>query len=586
MIDHPHDVDPFSCESRLLRTQALTKVGTWELDLKTGTVWGSPEATHIYGLAPSADHILPFSEIHHMALPEYEHMLSDAMTGLIADDLPYDVEFEIQRKSDGGIRTIHSRAVLMRDDSGEPLAISGSVQDITFEINHYKKMIAAFKDSEERSRMNFEQAADAIILGDHTGHFVDANAKAAELTGYSKDELLSMSMDKLFSSETLGKNPLRYDLLAIGKTLIRERMLIRKDKTEIPIEMHCRKLPDGGHHAIIRDLTERRHLEEQLQLRQRMDSIGGLASGIAHDFNNILAGIMGYASLLSDLSDGFDPIQKEYIDNILNATHRGSDLIQRLKIFSHPREIESHAFDLITVAGEVFQVLLATSDRVIRKEFHITEGECLVRGNSSDIHHVIMNCIVNAVQAIEAKGPSTEDLVSISAESLDITGSEMPGIVPGRYVHISHADTGVGMTDDVRAHAFEPLFSTKDKGERKGQGLGLAIVYNIVVCQHGGTIDIDSAPGQGCRINIYLPAADHLTPAVIFSADVTAKKGHGRILVVEDEPLLLNLNRTILTHHGYDVCVSADGHAAVDLFEREGSTIDLVVLDRSLPGLR
>jgi CheY-like chemotaxis protein len=189
------------------------------------------------------------------------------------------------------------------------------------------------------------------------------------------------------------------------------------------------------------------------------------------------------------------------------------------------------------------------------------------------------------VQAIEQKGATGDDQVAFDAELCELGADHALGLPAGRYVHITIGDTGIGMSDEVRSHAFEPLFSTKTKGDRKGQGLGLAMVYNIVVRQHGGAVDIESSLGRGCRFHLYLPSADEL-PQPTPSVAPATPQGHERILVVEDDPQVARLTRTILERLGYEVLVAADGREAIELFEREQQEIHLVLLDRSLPGLR
>jgi CheY-like chemotaxis protein len=294
---------------------------------------------------------------------------------------------------------------------------------------------------------------------------------------------------------------------------------------------------------------------------------------------------MGYTCLLAESPLKLDAVQSESVTNILHATQRAADLVRSLRSLSHPDSTESDSFDLFDVASEVVQVLRATTDRMIGKELHVKSGHCPIRGSASNVYHALMNLGVNAVQAIEQKGVTDEDRVAIDADLCDV-GDERPlGLAPGRYVHITVSDTGIGMTDEVRHHAFEPLFSTKEKGERKGQGFGLAMVYNIVVRQHGGAVDIERSIGQGCHFHLYLPSAEQLTVAAP-SLKPGTPSGHERILVVEDEPQLARLARTVLERLGYGVLVAADGREAIDLFEREHDNIDLVLLDRTLPGQR
>jgi two-component system, cell cycle sensor histidine kinase and response regulator CckA len=572
-------------EARLVRAQAIAKIGSWEIDIGTRRLWGSIEAFRIYGLELVPDNALSLAAVQAVSLPQYRSMLDQALNDLIYCGKAYDVEFEICRQNDGAIRHIHSLAELVCDAACRPLFVSGTLHDDTEIVAKDRAMLTALRASEEKARLAFDQAADAIFLGNAAGDFLSVNERAIELTGYLRDELLRGNMRMLFSTLTHQRMPLEYERVHRGDTVIKERMMCRKDGSQVPVEMHTKKLSDGTLQSIMRDLSDRRRLEEQLQLRQRMDSIGSLAGGIAHDFNNILAGIMGYTCLLAESPEKLGAEHTEYVANILHATQRAADLVHSLKSLAYPQPAEADSFDLFEVVTEVVQVLRATTDRVIRKESLVKPHSCLVRGNASNLYHALMNLGVNAVQAIERKGATAEDHVRFGAELCDI-GLEHPlGLPAGRYVRITVSDTGVGMSDDVRNHAFEPLFSTGSKGDRKGQGLGLAMVYNIVVRQHGGAVNIETGGGRGCRFQLYLPSADEL-PLAAPSVAPTAPQGHERILVVEDEPQVARLTRTILERLGYEVLVAADGREAIELFEREQQEIHLVLLDRSLPGLR
>ncbi len=572
-------------EARLTRAQAIAKIGSWEIDVTTRKMWGSTEAFRIYGLEVSEDHQLPLALVQAIALEKYRSMLDEALIELFSGKKAYDVEFEICRQNDRAVRHIHSLAELFRDASGKPLFVSGTLHDDTEIVAKDRALLAALRASEERARMAFDQAADAIFVGNGQGDFVGVNERTIELTGYSREELLRGNMSMLFSAIVHQRTPLEYERIHRGDLIIKERMLCRKDGSQVPVEMHTKMLPDGTLQSIVRDLRDRRRLEEQLQLRQRMDSIGSLAGGMAHDFNNILAGIMGYTCLLAESPEKLDAEHTEYVANILHATQRAADLVHSLKSLAHPQPADADSFDLFDVVSEVVQVLRATTDRVIGKELLVRQHSCLVRGNASNLYHALMNLGINAVQAIERKGATAEDHVSFDAELCELGVDHTLGLPAGRYVRITVSDTGVGMSAEVRSHAFEPLFSTKTIGDRKGQGLGLAMVYNIVVRQHGGAVNIETDVDRGCRFQLYLPSADEL-PHAVPSVTPTALQGHERILVVEDEPQVARLTRTILERLGYEVLVAADGREAIELFEREQRQIHLVLLDRSLPGLR
>jgi PAS domain S-box-containing protein len=572
-------------EARLRRAQAVARLGSWEIDLRTRAMWGSDEAFRIYGLEPTPDRVLPLAVVQAVPLPEYRPMLDRVLAELLSSGLAYDVLFWIRRRGDDALREIHSRAELVRDQAGRPILVSGTLQDVTEQEEKARATLEAVRASEEVARIAFDQAADAIFLGNPVGDFVGVNDRAVALTGYSRDELLRMNMRDLFAKEILSANPLRYDKVHGGETVIRERLLTRKDGAQVPIEMRATSLSNGTLQAILRDVSERRRLEEQLQLRQRMDSIGTLAAGIAHDFNNVLAGILGYAEVLRADAARLGPDARESVDAIVQSCRRAKDLVGGLQTLARPAPEERECFDLGDVAEEVLLVLRETTDRAVEKELRIARGRFGVRGSASAVYHALMNLGINAVQAIEQKGPAPGDRVVVEAGIHRAGEHDRLGLAPGSWVHVSVADSGAGMSEEVRRRAFDPLFTTKEKGERKGQGLGLAMVYNVVVRQHGGAIDVETDEGRGSTFHLYLPQGE-LPPRQATPAEPGTARGTETILVVEDEPILERLARRILGAAGYTVLTARDGAEAVELFRRNAAAIDLVVLDRTLPTLR
>ena len=571
-------------EARLRRAQRVARVGSWELDLSTNTMWASDEAFRVYGLVKTEDNQLPFAVVREIPLPEYRALLDQALRELASEGRPYEIQFRIRRPSDRAIRHIHSFGEVTRDPAGKPVLLTGTIQDVTEQVEAAQAVENALRANEESARLILEQAADAIFMGDGEGNFIGVNETACVLTGYAREELLGQNVRVLFSPEALAARPLRYSLMSVGESIINERLLTRKDGSQIPVEMRCKRLSDGTLQAIIRDVSERRRLEEQLQLRQRMDSIGTLAGGIAHDFNNILAGIMGYADLLRISKPGLNAGQQENIAQILAASRRAADLVRGLQALSRPGPAQIGTFDLCKVATEVVHILEETTDRLIVKDLRMEPNRFRVRGDASALYHVLMNLGINAVQAIEEREIAQGGRVTLSAEHYRAEANERRPLRPGSYVRLTVRDTGMGMTEEVRQRAFDPLFTTKEKGERKGHGLGLAMVYNIVVRQHAGCVEVESVRGVGSAFHLYLPAGASAETADE-SQLANSRGGNETILVVEDELQLSTLTRTALEELGYEVFTASDGVEAVDLFRVHAQAIDLVVLDRTLPRL-
>jgi PAS domain S-box-containing protein len=571
-------------EARLRRAQRVARLGSWELDLVTGTMWGSDEAFRIYGLEPSPDNTLPFDLVKLVPLPEYRPAMDQALRELFTLGRAYSMRFRIRRQKDGMVRHVSSFAEAMLDSQGKPMMATGTIQDVTEQEEAALALQAALKANEERALLILEQAADAIFLGDASGVFVGINLRACELTGYARDELLNRNISMLFSPQVLQSIPLRYDLLERGENVIQEWMLTRKDGSQVAVEMRAKKLSDGTLQAIVRDVSERKRLEEQLALRQRMDSVGTLASGIAHDFNNILAAIMGYADVLRLTTNTLSPMQQQSVENILSSSRRAADLVRSLQSLSRPAHGEMENFDLHKVANEVFHVLRETTDRMIAKDLLIERGRFSLHGHASALYHALLNLGINAIQAIEEKGAGKGGRVTLEARDYLAGDGDPLGLAAGPYVHVLVADTGVGMTPEVRRQAFDPLFTTKEKGQRKGQGLGLAMVYNTVVTQHHGIIHVDTAPGVGTTFHLNLPRATEEAQSTA-AAPSTEGRGTETILIIDDEPLIVTLTRRVLERAGYSVLSAGDGQEGVEIFEQRQQDIALVLLDRSLPRL-
>ena len=199
--------------ARLRRAQRVARVGSWELDLATNTMWGSDEAFRIYGLPRSPDNVLPFAQAREVPLPEYRPMMDQALRELAKEGTPYEVQFRIRRPADGAVRHIRSRGEVTRDADGRPVLLTGTIQDVTEQVEAALAVENALRANEERARLILEQAADAIVLGDAEGNMTGVNETACSLTGYARQELLGKNFRMLFSEATLADKPLRYDLV-------------------------------------------------------------------------------------------------------------------------------------------------------------------------------------------------------------------------------------------------------------------------------------------------------------------------------------------------------------------------------------
>jgi signal transduction histidine kinase/ActR/RegA family two-component response regulator len=317
-------------------------------------------------------------------------------------------------------------------------------------------------------------------------------------------------------------------------------------------------------------IAERARLEQDLLQAQKMEAIGRLAGGIAHDFNNLLQAILGNIDLTAESLPKYDPVGK-YLQTAKQAGLRAADLTRYLLAFSRRTISVAQPLDLRDIVSEVAQLLRRTIDPRIVIETHVPPELWPVQADPSQMHQVLMNLCVNARDAMPEGGRLT-----IALENRTRDGAE--------FVRLTVSDTGTGMDAETRRRIFEPFFTTKEVG--KGTGLGLAMVYGVVT-QHEGTLAVDSEPGRGTRFVIELPRSTQAPEAV--SAPTPARrpdseKGAGEtVLVVDDDEMVRQFARAILTQAGYVVLEAEDGARAVSIYSQERSRIAAVLLDLMMP---
>jgi len=320
-----------------------------------------------------------------------------------------------------------------------------------------------------------------------------------------------------------------------------------------------------------RNVTERKRLEAQLRQSQRLESVGQLAGGIAHDFNNFLSVIRGYARFLVEGLGDDDPHRSDAVE-IEKAAERASRLTSQLLVFSRNEVVQRRVIDVADVLSGLTSLLDRTLGENVRLLTDVERPLRRVEADPTQIEQVLVNLAVNARDAMPAGGELRIELANVA---------ENPNGAPA--VRLRVRDTGTGMTGDVVERAFEPFYTTKPKGE--GTGLGLATVYGIVT-QTGGTIEIDSTPGEGTTIEVMLPATEAPVPEQAEASDGADGATEGEtILVVEDEAAVRRLTCRILKREGYTVLEAPDGRHAIDTWDAHPGEIDLLLTDVVMPGM-
>ncbi|WP_054030472.1 hybrid sensor histidine kinase/response regulator [Desulfatitalea tepidiphila] len=458
---------------------------------------------------------------------------------------------------------------------GNEIVFYGVLMDIT-----RRKQLEA---SQRIARFCFEKASIGIFLMGEQGQIRDVNEQACRSLGYTREELCHMTV---FDIDPRIRPDQVEPLQAVGQ-LTFETLHRHKDGHVIPVQIESNVLVFEGqafHMAFVQDISDRKRaeseakrLEAALLQAQKMEAIGTLAGGIAHDFNNILAGVIGFAELSLWKIAPDSPVYQN-LRKILAAGLRARDLVEQILTFSRQDERRLQPLQIAPLVKEALKLIRSSLPATIEISTQIAEDLSSTMADPTQIHRIIMNLCTNAAHAMEDKGGHLDvTLTQVKLSNRDV--HLHPGLQPGDYVKLSVQDTGTGISSENIPKIYDPYFTTKPKG--KGTGLGLSLVHGIVK-GYGGAINVYSEPGVGTTFNIYLPAIEgHVD--VPSQGQQTLPGGHEHILLVDDEPILVDVWRQILENLGYRVTTAASGPAALELFRDSSDTIDLVLTDMTMP---
>jgi PAS domain S-box-containing protein len=430
-----------------------------------------------------------------------------------------------------------------------------------------------------------ESAANAIVLADCDGVVEWVNPAYSKLTGYSFSEaygeewslLKSKNLDQSTSEEI-------WKTILAGEVWQGELVNRRKDGTLYTERMTITPVEDDrgeiAHFiAIKEDITEQKNLQEQILQAQKVEAVGRLAGGVAHDFNNILTAIGGYAELMMRRLSSTDPLYR-HADQVCKATERASGLTRQLLAFSRKQTLLPRVLDLSNAVAEIEKMLRRLIGEDI--ELHTIRGAAIghVKADPAQIEQVILNLALNARDAMPKGGKLIIEVANATLGE-DYTRLHV-GVLPGEYVLLTVADTGIGMKEEVKEHIFEPFFTTKPQGE--GTGLGLATCYGIVK-QSGGHIDVRSEFGRGTTFEIYLPRVEASTDIQPEQPKLQQlPSGQETILVAEDEPGVRKLSVDVLRSLGYHVIEAGNGEEGIRAAKEDPEEkIDLLFTDVVMP---
>ncbi|HTZ38512.1 MAG TPA: response regulator [Syntrophales bacterium] len=332
--------------------------------------------------------------------------------------------------------------------------------------------------------------------------------------------------------------------------------------------------------CLFQDATKKGNIESQLLHARKMEAIGTLAGGIAHDFNNHLQGISGYIQLLMMRGDR-DSTEQGWLHQIERSVKRAATLTKQLLIFSRKEESRLEPIDLNEVVRQAAKTLALTIPESISAQLRLASGLASVNGDAVQLEHVIFNLGINAKDAMPHGGKIIVETRNVRLD--EAFCRDCAGVTPGNYVELIFTDSGRGMARETMERIFEPFYAAKAEGS--GSGLGLAIVYGIVQ-SHRGLILCESNLDQGTTFRVYLPAMGRAAAA---AKKEERKRGDYRgtetIVIVDDEPDILDIGQSTLEQCGYRVFTVRSGEEAIDLYARQGDHIHLVILDLGMPGI-
>ena len=440
-------------------------------------------------------------------------------------------------------------------------------------------LLARLGESEERFRAMFEGAPTGTIMVDLEERIVSSNRAFEELVGYGKSDLAGRRLADLGRPGDSQADPLSRLLAGERERYVGQLRLLRSDGSDVWGQVAASLVVDAQRRprfaiVMVEDLTERVHLEEQLRHSQRMEAVGQLAGGVAHDFNNLLTIIAGRTRFaLRALGADAGPVRSD-LEEIAGAAARAAELTHQLLAYSRRQVLQPRVIDLNAVVAEMDRMLRRLIGEHIEIELDLAADLGRVRADRGQLEQVIANLAVNARDAMQEGGRLVVRTANVELEDSDA----------GPHVQLTFRDTGRGMDEATRSRAFEPFFTTKDTG--KGTGLGLSTVYGIIV-QSGGRIRLDSAPGKGATVSVYLPLVDEEISQE-HEPEPGAGELHGSetLLLAEDDDGVRALAELVLSRYGYRVLGARDGVEALEVADRHPGPIDLLVTDVIMPRMK
>lgn len=473
---------------------------------------------------------------------------------------------------------------------GGVILISPLFKSMADEIVRRKRAEEALRESEKKLNSVASNLAEGLLVVDEGGRIVFMNPEAERLLGWNAEELNRKGVHSTIHFQKADDTPLPIEECPIHNVAITgerffsaDEVFVRRDGTVFPVSIICSPVIEDGRVVAsvtaFRDITERKRLEQELMKVRNLESIGLLARGIAHDFNNLLQGMLGNIHVAKLHMRPADKAYR-YLEAAENARSLAKDLTGQLLTFAKgglpvkkPVRIEGFLREWVT---------LALRGSNLTAEFDLNEMDRAVEIDEVQMRRVIENLVINAKESMPKGGT-----LGVSSRVISVSKEDGLPLREGDYVKISIKDQGAGIPEKNIPRIFDPYFSTKNIGNQKGMGLGLATCYSTMK-NHGGFITVESKEAQGTTFHIYLPVAGmKVSQKRVTTSAATSASRKKRVLVMDDEKIVTAVAEIFLGELGYEAAVANEGSKAVELYRdaaMTGNPFDAVILDLVVPG--
>lgn len=521
--------------------------------------------------------------------PEHRELVKQNLERALSGEEVEPYEFTLISKDGGKIECLNITKSIHYEGQ---LSVIGLITDLT----EIKRTQDAIRESQNQLQSIITSAKEAIIIIDNDQKILSFNPAAELMFNCSEEEAIGQLIDRFIVTQNEVKeefeiSPKRQSILNLLESNVGTISGVRVSGEVFPIEASISKI--GGtkeqlYTIILRDITDRikaeetqRNLQNQLFQSQKMEAIGTLAGGVAHDFNNILSVIIGNAEL-AKLEIAPNHKATKHIDEVLKASDRAQELVQRILSFSRKQETHFRPIRLHYILREGIKLLRASIPTTIEIKIDLLNNGPLVMADPTQIHQVLVNLCTNAAHAMEITGGK----LTIRQKNVEFDDRAMlyhPDLKKGRYTLFSIQDTGIGMDGFTLKRIFEPFFTTKGPG--KGTGLGLTIVHSIIK-NHNGAIKVQSQLGKGTQVDVYLPIFEGEEEKEKIEEPKEIFRGNERIMIVDDEPQLLDAFAEILNELGYHTFTYENPLDALAAFQKDPKKYELIITDQTMPHMK